>query len=114
MGDVLNHDNSLCQLNVLDTVSDSASFGEVAATLLEACRGSDWNYSERLCDELVTELFKDNRLEDTFNEANCNQVRGLVFEHWKHQCSVLALVQRSQHRQNFSVIRGTEDTTTGK
>lgn len=58
--DQWNCDDYLCGLTVLSTVSDSASFGEVAAALFVDCVNPDWNYSESLCEEVISELFENN------------------------------------------------------
>jgi len=99
--------DNLCQLAVLSTVSDSASFGDVLAALLADCQLPDWNYSENLCNEVISELFKDNDVDAPFNRANCDQVRGLVIEHWQHQASAQSLFQRAQRRQNLMAIEET-------
>lgn len=115
------NDDNLCQLGVLDSsslspVSGSPSFGKVAARLLEACqvKNEGWNYSEGLCDELVSELFKDKDVDSVFDTADCGQVRGLVSEHLQHQAAVSALLQRSRRRQNLLAIEGAEATTCSK
>merc|ERR1712178_108847 len=101
----------LCDLEELDGLPDPASFGDVAAKLLESCRFSEWHYSDSLCEELVSELFKDKDVDAVFDEADCDQVRGLVSEHWQHQASVQALDQRAQHRDASLLL---EETVSNK
>merc|ERR1712224_1088475 len=106
--------DDLCQLgDVLAGLSDSPSYGEVAGKLLDSCRLSDYDYSSRLCREVISELFKDKEVGASFDTADCDQVEGLVREHWTHQRPSSALLQRSQHRQD-SLAMDAEISFNGK
>jgi hypothetical protein len=105
-------DNSeVCEFEASEIVKQGDSYGDVQDTLTTKCQNPVWGYSEALCNEVMSELFKGKDVDALFDESDCHQLQGLISEHWQHE---LAMGFEERAQDLILMQSDLEKTTAGK